>query len=277
MLEPFSVTKYCSSGIILFFLFFPIQLVHTQYSSQFYALDWETDGIVMATGLLTAYTGTIVNNQVTPITEPEMRMLNKNSINFIDRVNAGSYSRRDSHISDVLAAGSTMLTLLFAADEVIIQDAAVITVMYVQTMMFAKYLPYFAKGGTRRIRPFVYGTDAPLVDRLNADARRSFFSSHAAWSFAASTFFVQVFSSYHPDAPLLPYVWGGAYGLATAVSFLRITSGEHFITDVIAGAAAGSVIGYVIPLLHRKRSSELTFTPYSTPSSAGLTMTLYLK
>jgi membrane-associated phospholipid phosphatase len=43
----------------------------------------------------------------------------------------------------------------------------------------------------------------------------------------------------------------GSLFLASVVGYLRYEAGEHFPTDIVAGAVAGSAIGYAIPWMHR--------------------------
>lgn len=64
----------------------------------------------------------------------------------------------------------------------------------------------------------------------------SFFSGHAAvaWSLAAVT--VRHFD----DRRWVPWV---AYPLAGLVSFTRITSGNHYVSDVVVGATLGFAVG----------------------------------
>ncbi len=38
---------------------------------------------------------------------------------------------------------------------------------------------------------------------------------------------------------------------ASFVAYLRVISGMHFLTDVITGAVIGSLIGHIIPEIHR--------------------------
>jgi len=37
-----------------------------------------------------------------------------------------------------------------------------------------------------------------------------------------------------------------------------VTSGNHFISDVVAGAAVGSAIGFLVPYLHRTKNQPGT-------------------
>ena len=56
-----------------------------------------------------------------------------------------------------------------------------------------------------------------------------------------------------PDASWVERVGIGFLGgtVASATSALRVESGQHFPTDVIAGAGIGIATGVAVPLLHR--------------------------
>jgi len=57
-----------------------------------------------------------------------------------------------------------------------------------------------------------------------------------------------------------------SYSLATATALLRVASGSHFMTDVLAGALIGTALGIGIPFLHAtigKQDLEASFSPYS--------------
>ena len=60
---------------------------------------------------------------------------------------------------------------------------------------------------------------------------------------------------------IAPIIWSVGLTLASVASFTRMTSDEHFFTDVLAGAAVGSAVGVFVPWqLHRPRPFELTAT-----------------
>jgi len=50
-----------------------------------------------------------------------------------------------------------------------------------------------------------------------------------------------------------------------------VFSGNHFLSDVLAGAAIGSVYGYLIPWLHLRKDSDRVAL---TPMPNGLVVTL---
>ena len=102
-------------------------------------------------------------------------------------------------------------------------------------------------------------TDA-LVGGLKLATRRerpnggnySFPSGHAAGSFAVAT----VLANLHG-----PLVGVPAYLIAGLVSFSRIDSNEHHLSDVIFGASLGTAIGWGVSAFHKKEDLHLFMTP----------------
>lgn len=48
-------------------------------------------------------------------------------------------------------------------------------------------------------------------------------------------------------------VLGVGLALSTTVGIGRVLGGEHFPSDVVAGAAIGASVGWLVPELHRRR------------------------
>ena len=99
-------------------------------------------------------------------------------------------------------------------------------------------------------RPLVFAGDAPAGDRNAAQARGSFYSGHASGSFALATTAVVLNSSRRDPLISTPLLATGAYGLAMAISVLRVRAGSHYPTDIAVGALVGSAIGWGVPMLH---------------------------
>ena len=87
------------------------------------------------------------------------------------------------------------------------QDIKTVAVMYIETALLANGIEGIVKGLSQRTRPFVYNPDAPLADKLDRDARQSFFSGHATNAFATAVFTGEVFRHYFPHSRLKPVVW----------------------------------------------------------------------
>ncbi len=264
---------------VILFLFVHSQVLVAQSSAGTspYQLNWTVDGVTFGTGIVTAFAASAVDDSIPILSAAEISALDKNSINALDRISAGNYSLSQDKISDVLVGASILSPALLMLDPSIRKDAGTISTMYLETILFATFLPSFGKGTAKRIRPYVYSSSAPLDEKQNQDARRSFFSGHATWAFATSVFFATVYSDYHPDSEYGNYIWGGAIGLASTVSLLRVTSGAHFVSDIVVGAAVGSTLGYVIPYIHRTNTASISLTPLIGPDYRGISLTYNLK
>ncbi|MFZ4620740.1 MAG: phosphatase PAP2 family protein [Bacteroidota bacterium] len=247
------------------------------FRSPYNSVNWGTDGLTFGTGIAVAFIASAIDDTMPVLTLNEISALDKNSINAIDRISAGNYSHTQSKISDVLVGASILSPALLMLDPAIRKDAGTISTMYLETVLFATFTPSLGKGSAKRIRPYVYSTSAPLSLKQDDDSRRSFFSGHSTWAFATSVFFASVYTDYHPDSEYKKYIWGGAFGLASTVAILRVTSGAHFISDVVVGAAVGSAIGYGIPYLHRTISEDVTVSPVLGPDYRGIHLSLHLK
>lgn len=115
-------------------------------------------------------------------------------------------------------------------------------------------LDAISKDAVARRRP-----TAGLSARGAAD--ESFYSGHTSLAFAlaAGAGTISTLRGY----PSAPWVWGGGMVLAAGVGYLRVAGDAHWSTDVLAGAAAGGLVGFGVPwLLHRvRRSRRIALAP----------------
>lgn len=124
-------------------------------------------------------------------------------------------------------------------------DSVAVTVMLTQVVKYA----------ARRERP---ASSTCHPDRAREDDRNlSFFSGHAAVAFA-------VVASARETArlrghPRNNWAWVGA-GAAAATSYLRVAGERHHLTDVVAGAGVGYLVGRFVPR-HFHRSVEAQPSP----------------
>lgn len=91
----------------------------------------------------------------------------------------------------------------------------------------------------------------------------SFPSTHSTLAWSAATIFAQEY-----PGPLTKWT---AYGLASLVSISRITAEQHFPSDVLAGAAAGYLIGKLVYKLHHddRLNDRTGATAVKVPEPAG--------
>lgn len=126
-----------------------------------------------------------------------------------------------------------------------------IGVMYAEALGLAYSFDSALKSVVTRYRPYAYAAGADFTD---PDIAASFASRHATVAFASAVFAGRVFEELNPGSRWRPLVWASGLGLATLTSGLRVASGDHFLSDVVAGAAFGSLCGYLVPLLHEAKA-----------------------
>jgi membrane-associated phospholipid phosphatase len=122
--------------------------------------------------------------------------------------------------------------------------------MYVQAFLLTNGTVAILKTSVGRTRPFVYNPDAPLEEKLKPDARKSFPSGHTATAFVGAVFLGTTHEKLYPGSSANPWVWTGSLLGASAVGYLRYAAGKHYPTDILAGAAIGSLFGWLVPKLH---------------------------
>jgi membrane-associated phospholipid phosphatase len=112
------------------------------------------------------------------------------------------------------------------AGEAVVDDTALMVVL---------------KSITQRLRPTDVAASGSYSDTFFQGIKSpigkgtSFPSGHALMSFSVATVFARRYRQHH----WVPYI---AYGLASVISFSRVTTGAHFSSDVFIGAALGYVI-----------------------------------
>jgi undecaprenyl-diphosphatase len=131
--------------------------------------------------------------------------------------------------------------------------------MYAETISLTEMLTDITKIAVRRPRPIDYVNCYPLTPANQAncsgtDLQLSFYSGHAATTAAITATATYLAFSRSGPRSVRPWL---TLGIGTAitgfVSYERVRSGNHFPTDVIAGAMAGAAVGVLVPHLHRHK------------------------
>jgi membrane-associated phospholipid phosphatase len=165
-------------------------------------------------------------------------------------------SRAAARWSDVLAFGAIPVALVgglwlsarAAGDpQAVLVDALVVA----EAASVSFLLGQAVKELAARPRPYVLaGRELPWASE--SERYLSFYSGHTALSFSAAVAAATVaFQRGYRSAWLLT---AGGLAAAAFVGYLRIAADMHHLTDVLAGAAAGALVGFAVPsLLHPPR------------------------
>ena len=132
----------------------------------------------------------------------------------------------------------------------------------------------FTKGVVGRARPFAAPGDADVYSPgrgFTNGSLASFPSGHTSAAFATATVLARELNAAHPGSKW--WVNSLLFGGATFVGFSRVYERQHWPSDVVAGAALGSITGYeVVAHAHGDRSpiARHLFSHLSVgPSSHG--------
>ena len=91
-------------------------------------------------------------------------------------------------------------------------------------------------------------------ERPNGGDADAFPSNHATQAFAVAS----VIAAHYDDRRWVKWV---AYGVATGVGISRVYHGAHWTSDVLAGAAIGSLVGHTVAETNRSERAKWTVTP----------------
>ena len=261
-------------GIYLFI--FTIHVAATQESAVIhgpYRSTWTIDGAAVSAAIVIAFSGAAIDDELPVPSIAEISALDRTTVNAFDRFAAGTYRKSHLFPSDLTLFAAFGAPLALLIDERIRDDWGTIALMYIEMGVISNFTPSFGKGSVKRFRPYVYNNSVPMNERQDIESLRSFFSGHATRAFAAGVMTAIMYEDYFPDSEYRTLVWIASVGLASSSAILRVTSGSHFPTDVIVGAAIGSGIGYFIPYIHRSRSEQLSISPLFFPDRTGIGLT----
>lgn len=234
-------------ALVLLCLVPPVRLSAADHAPATFPPSPIVDGIALGAGLLLD-AGLFAADEIQGRDGPVLVSPDVGSLNAIDRVCVFGYSPSLDFASDILAGGAVVFpAVLLAAPE---SEWLGLGLAYAECLAWAWGLKELGKEAFRRCRPYGYAAGGPPAGIDPGEWAESFPSGHAALSFASAGFCAVTIWRLMPDSPLKVPAMAACYCLAVGASALRVASGSHFPTDVLVGAAIGSLVGIAVPLLH---------------------------
>lgn len=117
--------------------------------------------------------------------------------------------------------------------------------VFLIAVSFVNLLVYLVKESVMRLRPVNEPSLAGFLRNVYEANDYSFFSGHASNSFAITTFVVLCLRFKYKWVYFF-YIWPVLF------CFSRLYLGVHYPSDIIAGIAIGTIIGYVFYQIHKK-------------------------
>ncbi len=221
-----------------------------------YKLSWGLDISMAATGLSLQLLSNTYKPHYTSYTVESLAKFSKDDVNAFDRSAVGPIIHRCdswSNVTNVLIANYIWLMLPGKESR---KDFTKVIVMYLQLYCMTPLISQWVQPAIGRKRPYFYSEEEDIKTRLSDRAQTSMPSSHATFAFANAVLTSSVFRTYYPESPWRYAVWSLSLGTATATCILRYRAHKHFPTDLLAGAATGSLIGWFVHFTHRNREKR---------------------
>lgn len=201
----------------------------------------------------------------------EIERLDRNDVNRIDRFATHLWSPRADNARDVvnyilLGAPAVLVfpELMKIREKKRWQNLALLGLMYTETYFLTKGITNCVQAIVKRNRPYLYNSSLGLEERhelaQDLGAYQSFFSGHTSGAFAAAVFLSKSVTDIYGRSALSTIAWTTSLSLAATTAILSVAAGRHYLTDVLAAAAVGGGVGFLVPVLHKKR------TPGTNPS-----------
>ncbi|MBQ9537856.1 MAG: phosphatase PAP2 family protein [Treponema sp.] len=134
-------------------------------------------------------------------------------------------------------------------------ELATVGVMLAESYLAGYGIRNIIKSTVKRPRPYMYTDKWDWNSVRDGDYTLSFPSGHTTDAFMGATFLSYTFWKYYPDSKYRIPVIATSYTIALTTGLLRVASGNHFMSDVAAGAVLGTAIGFFVPFFHEKIAS----------------------
>ena len=234
---------------LFFYLLFQFQ-INLRGQGTVYSLSPAREISLFATGISFNALGVIQSRSTSVLKVEDIEKLSRSDLDGLDRTATYNYSLKAKGMSDKLLLGSLFLPAAVMMDPNQHHQLEEKTVILLQTYILNAGSTLLVKSLVRRTRPFVYNENAPLSEKLKADARMSFFSGHTSFTATSSFFTASMLTANGQNRDIAPMIWTSAAVLPAVQGYLRWKAGKHFPTDIFIGYAIGAGLGYLIPKIH---------------------------
>ncbi len=230
-----------------------------------YKLSWGTDVTLSSSILLLRYLTPMIPSNVQTYTAQELdSKFSAGDVNPLERPFIGPLNDIANTISNTTNGIIWCLPFSFLALEKSRKDFLKLGLMFIQIQLMYPIVTQTINPLVARKRPFFYAEEEDMAERQSAWAQISFVSGHANFGCAFAVFFANCYSDYYPKSKWKPYVWIASLGLATGTAIFRVAAHQHFPSDVVAGAATGSLLGWFVPFIHKKKKDRVALAPLVT-------------
>jgi len=237
--------------LILAFFFILITLCLIDAQEKKIELDIVRDSIILTSGVALWTAAELLDQEVAP----DYTIYPTAQINPFDRSVMFPYSANLDLLGDGLQYSTMILPGVLGLFSPTDQWLTIGTV-YLESVLWAYGMKNLLKAVIPRNRPFMSFNNPPADYLANGDFQKSFPSGHTTMACNSAAFLTFMLYYYNPHSPWNLPVALTSYAFAFSTGMMRILSGNHFISDVLAGALLGTTTGILVPLLHLKEAKS---------------------
>ena len=158
------------------------------------------------------------------------------------------------------------LGLMAGADGASFREGAEDLLIVTEAVAFTLVMMQVAKVTTLRTRPDAWAGSGST----SANSQMSFFAGHASTPFAVAAAGTQLLRL--RGRPAWGWFAAATFAGAAASGWFRIASDNHWLTDVVAGAAIGTAVGFAMPGLVLHPATPHAPAVTLTPAPGGLAL-----
>ncbi|MFH1416211.1 MAG: phosphatase PAP2 family protein, partial [Elusimicrobiota bacterium] len=225
--------------------------------------------LVFGSSLLLSY-GIYSQNNKASLDLNDIEKLNDDDVNSFDRITIRNWSLEISNVSDYAVAAYIIMPTLLLTKKEIKDNLIEMTTLYAETLLINNIINSLSKGLITRTRPYAYNPDVSIGKKTNKNTQNSFLSGHTSNAFASAFFLINTYNSYYPNSKMDIFLSSTILLGAAGIAYLRVESGMHYPTDVMAGAITGSITGFLILYIHKTKNARIRIASIYNSKNTGI-------
>ena len=246
-------------------------------NEEVYTLTPIVDVPIIAVGTAwSCYAFTKIYEKTAP-TVDQIQNLKTSDVNSFDRMAIYPYSKTmDAESYYPFYAAMPLPLVFFLTGKETQSDFFKLTFLYWEAMSVTGLLGTGATYNVDRYRPYAYASETPMDKRTSSITKNSFYAGHVQVVATPAFLIAKVYADYYPDSKIKWVFYGLASAATGATAYMRVRSGEHFLSDVLLGAATGALAGILVPQSHKTKSTKghtMSFMPFSSGDINGMVLT----
>lgn len=167
-----------------------------------------------------------------------------------DHLFSYQYRPKPAKYSDLLMASQLAIPMIVGLTRMNNPQLYSASMVGAQSLLWTMNMTQGIKLLRLRSRPFVYSSTTPETVRNNPDARYSFLSGHSSAAFCIATATTLALKNLGISGTTRTIIGSASFIMAGSIATLRIASGKHYPTDVLAGMILGCGVALLNHYVH---------------------------